>query len=143
VSYLIDTNVISEIRKGDRCNRQVASWYASIEDVEIYLSVLVLGEIRRGVERARAKEPARARALDRWLAVLQDSFADRILPIDNEVADAWGRMSAMRSVPAIDALLAATAKVHRMTLVTHNVSDFADLGADLLNPFEPIAARRS
>ena len=110
MSYLIDTNVISEIRKGDRCNRQVASWYASIEDVEIYLSVLVLGEIRRGVERARAKESARARALDRWLAVLQDSFADRILPIDNEVADAWGRMSAMRSVPAIDALLAATAR---------------------------------
>jgi predicted nucleic acid-binding protein len=99
VSYLIDTNVISEIRKGDRCNRQVASWYASIEDVEIYLSVLLLGEIRRGVERARAKGPARARALDRWLAVLQDSFADRILPIDNEVADAWGRMSAIDPCP--------------------------------------------
>jgi toxin FitB len=80
VSYLIDTNVISEIRKGDRCHRRVASWDASIEDVEIYLSVLVLGEIRRGVEWARAKEPARARALDQWLAVLRDSFADRILP---------------------------------------------------------------
>lgn len=143
MNYLIDTNVISEIRKGDRCNRQVASWYASIEDAEIYLSVLVLGEIRKDVERARTKELARARALDRWLAVLQDSFADRILPIDHEVADAWGRMSAMRSVPMIDALLAATAKVHRMTLATRNVSDFADLGADVLNPFEPVAARRS
>jgi hypothetical protein len=64
-------------------------------------------------------------------------------PIDNEVADAWGRLSAMRSVPAIDALLAATAKVRRMTLVTRNVSDFADLGADMLNPFEPVVAGRS
>jgi predicted nucleic acid-binding protein len=137
VRYLIDTNVISEVRKGDRCNRRVASWYASIDDADIYLSVLVLGEIRTGIERARAKEPARSRALEQWLAAVEEAFADRILPVDRGVADAWGQMRATRSVPTVDALLAATAKVHRMTLATRNISDVSDLGADIVNPFAP------
>jgi predicted nucleic acid-binding protein len=136
VNYLLDTNVISEVRKGDRCNRHVASWYASIDDAEIYLSVLVLGEIRGGIERARAKDPVKSGALERWLGAVQESFADRILPVDQMVADAWGRMNAKRSVPTIDALLAATAKVHRMTLATRNVSHVADLGVDVFNPFK-------
>jgi predicted nucleic acid-binding protein len=141
VNYLIDTNVISEVRKGDRCNRHVASWYASIDDADIYLSVLVLGEIRGGIERARAKDPVKSGALERWLAAVQVSFADRILPVDHIVADAWGRMSAKRSVSTVDALLAATAKVHRMTLATRNISHVADLGADVFNPFEPRRSR--
>jgi hypothetical protein len=68
VNYLIDTNIISEVRKGDQCNRNVAAWYASVDDAEIYLSVLVLGEIRKGIERARSRDPARAGALERWLS---------------------------------------------------------------------------
>jgi toxin FitB len=135
VRYLIDTNVISEVRKGDRCNRHVASWYASVDDADIYLSVLVLGEIRTGAERARAKDGAKSRALEQWLAAVQESFADRILPVDQVVADAWGRMNARRSVSTVDALLAATAKVHRLTLATRNISDVADLGADIFDPF--------
>ena len=141
MSYLIDTNIISEVRKGDRCNQHVASWYASIDDAEIYLSVLVLGEIRTGIERARVKDPLKSKALERWLAAVQESFADRILPVDQMVADAWGRMNAKRSVSTVDALLAATAKVHRMTLATRNISHVADLGADIFNPFEPPARR--
>jgi toxin FitB len=141
VSFLIDTNIISEVRKGERCNRQVASWYASIDDADIYLSVLVLGEIRVGIERARAKDIVKAEALERWLAAVHESFADRILPVDHVVADAWGRMSAKRSVPTVDALLAATAKAHRMTLATRNISHVADLGVDLFNPFRPPAGR--
>lgn len=137
MNYLIDTNIISEVRKGDRCDPRVAAWYASIDDADIYLSVLVLGEIRKGVERARTNDPARARALEAWLSAVRDSFADRLLPVDRTVADEWGRMGAKRTVSAIDALLAATAKVHRLTLVTRNVADVADLGADVLNPFEP------
>jgi toxin FitB len=137
VKYLIDTNIISEIRKGDRCNRNVAAWYASVEDADLYLSVLSLGEIRGGIERARRSDAARARAFENWLAVLAESFADRVLPVDHLVADEWGRMTARRAVPSIDALLAATAKVNSMTLVTRNVSDVAGLGAELLNPFEP------
>jgi len=140
VSYLFDTNVISEIRKGDRCNSDVAAWYAGLDDSDIYLSVLVLGEIRKGIERARRNDAPRARTLETWLLTVQRSFADRVLPIDRAVADEWGRMSAKRTVPSIDGLLAATAKVHRMTLATRNLADVADLGADVFNPFEPKAS---
>jgi toxin FitB len=142
VNYVIDTNIISEVRKGDRCNSNVAAWYDSIDDSEIYLSVLVLGEIRKGIERARRNDPAQARSLEKWLGTIRESFADRVLSVDHLVADEWGRMSAMRPLSSIDALLAATAKVHRMTLATRNLSDVADLGADVINPFAPTAKGR-
>jgi len=136
VNYLIDTNVISEIRKGTKCDANVAAWWESVDDADIYLSVLVLGEIRKGVERARLNDPAQARALEKWLTTVVQSFGERILPIDQAVADEWGRMSAARPVSTVDALLAATAKVQGMTLVTRNVADIADLGAMVINPFE-------
>jgi predicted nucleic acid-binding protein len=134
VNYLIDTNIISEVRKGLRCDPNVAAWYESIVDAELYLSVLVLGEIRKGIERARPKDSDQARALE--LTDVVTSFAERILPVDQVVADEWGRMSAKRPLPTTDALLAATAKVHGMTLVTRNIVDVAGLDADVLNPFE-------
>lgn len=140
MSYLIDTNIISEVRKGERCDANVAAWYAAIDDGDLYLSVLVLGEIRRGVERARPADSSRARALDRWLVAVTKAFAGRILAVDQAVADEWGRMSAKRAVPSIDALLAATAKIHGMTLATRNSADVAGLGADIINPFEPTGA---
>lgn len=136
MNYLLDTNVISEVRKGERCDPHVAAWYASIDDDDLYLSVLVLGEVRRGVEAARTGDPAKAVALDRWLAAVTQAFAGRILPIDQTVAEEWGRMTAKRSAPNIDALLAASAKVHDMILVTRNTADVAGLGGDALNPFE-------
>lgn len=137
MNYLIDTNIISEVRKGAQCDPHVAAWYAAVDDGELYLSVLVLGEIRKGIERARAKLPAQAKALEDWLITVTHSFAERILPIDQAAAEEWGRMSAKRPVSTTDALLAATAKVNGMILVTRNVTDVADLGADILNPFEP------
>lgn len=137
MNCLIDTNIISEVRKSDKCDPNVAAWYASISDDDIYLSVLVLGEIRKGIERARPSNPGKARALEKWLSAVRKSFAERIIPIDQAVADEWGRISAKRPVPSVDALLAATAKVHRMTLATRNIQDVAGLGADVLNPFEP------
>jgi hypothetical protein len=136
VNYLIDTNIISEVRKGSACNPCVAAWYGLIDDESIYLSALVLGEIRKGIERARPKEPAKALALEKWLSTLSRSFAERILPVDRAVVDEWGRMSAKRPVSMVDALLAATAKVHGMTLATRNTSHVTDLGANVLNPFE-------
>lgn len=135
MSYLIDTNIISEVRKGDRCDSNVAAWYETSGDSELYLSVLVLGDIRRGIELARPRNPVKAQALEVWLAAVGNAFGERVLPIDKEVADEWGRMASSRSIPVIDGLLAATAKVHRMTLVTRNESDVAGLGAKVLNPF--------
>jgi predicted nucleic acid-binding protein len=136
--YLIDTNIISELRKGDKCDRNVAAWYASVDESELYLSVLVLGEIRKGIERTRSNNPTQAQALESWLSEVEQAFANRILTVDSKVADEWGRMTAKRSVSTIDALLAATAKIARMTLVTRNVSDVADLDADIFNPFAPL-----
>ena len=136
MSFLIDTNVISEVRKGTRCDPNVAAWYSSIKDFDLYLSALILGEIRKGIELARPRDPAKAEALQGWLDAVVEAFADRVIPVDRFVSDAWGRMSATRAIPVIDGLLAATAKVHDLTLVTRNDADVAGLGVRVLNPFK-------
>ena len=136
MNYLIDTNVISEIRMDRRCDPNVARWYEKIDDVSLYLSVLVIGEIRSGVEKVRAKDTKKANALEQWLIAVDKAFGERILPVDRAVANEWGRLRADRSLPVIDGLLAATAKIHRMTLVTRNTDDIADLDVSILNPFE-------
>jgi hypothetical protein len=136
VGYLIDTNVISEVHKGARCNRHVASWYASIADEDIFLSTLVLGEIRRGVELVRHRDADKAAALEHWLEEVEAAFDGRVLGIDKAVTDRWGRMSAIRPVPVVDGLLAATAWANGLTLVTRNDRDVAGLGATVLNPFK-------
>ncbi len=142
MSFLIDTNIISEVRKGPRCDSNVAAWFSSIDEGDLYLSVLVLGEIRKGIELARPRDPAKAEALEAWLAAVDAAFGERILPIDRAVADHWGRMSGQRPISTVDGLLAATAKVHRMTLVTRNEADVAGLGAEVLNPFNgPMTGR--
>lgn len=141
MTYLLDTNVISEIRKRDRCDGNVAAWWASVSSDDLFLSPLVIGEIRKGVELLRARDPNQADALDRWLAEITAAFAERLVSIDQAIADEWGRMSALRPVPVIDGLLAATAKTNGLTLVTRNEADVAGLGAQVLNPFEPVPPR--
>ncbi len=136
MSFLIDTNIVSEIRKGNRCDPAVAAWWAGVAEDDLRVSVLVLGEIRKGVELARRRDPQKARALETWLKDLVSDFGGRILPVDAAVAEEWGRMAAVRPVPAIDALLAATARINGLTLVTRNAADVAGLGAEVLNPFE-------
>jgi predicted nucleic acid-binding protein len=135
MTYLLDTNIISEVRKGDRCDQNVAAWYASITDSDLYLSVLVLGEIRKGIEQIRYRDPAQASALETWLNLVVNAFGKRVLSVDRAVADAWGRMAAIRPIPAIDGLLAATAKVNRLVLVTRDADGVSGLGAEVLNPF--------
>jgi predicted nucleic acid-binding protein len=143
VSFLIDTNIISEVRKGDRCDPHVSAWYASIADEDLFLSTLVLGEIRNGVELARSRDPDKAVTLERWLLKIEATFDGRVLGIDNAVSDRWGRMSAIRPIPVIDGLLAATAVTYGLTLVTRNDRDIAGLGAAILNPFRIGASRKS
>lgn len=135
MSYLIDTNVISELRKGDRCGPAVAAWWAKVDENELWTSALVLGEIRRGIELARRHDPQKAKVLEAWLEEVIYGFGDRILNVDAQVADEWGRMNAIRPLPVIDALLAATARANSLTFVTRNVSDVQGVGVDLLNPF--------
>jgi predicted nucleic acid-binding protein len=143
VSFLIDTNIISEVRKGGRCDPNVAAWYASVADEDLYLSTLVLGELRKGVELARARDPAKASILERWLGQVEAAFGGRILGVDNAVAERWGRMNAIRPIPVIDGLLAATAAANGLTLVTRNDRDVAGLGVAVLNPFRAVDERRT
>jgi len=136
VSYLIDTNIIFEVRKGVRCDPHVSAWYASVADEDLFLSTLVLGEIRKGVELARPRDLGKAKAIERWLENVEAAFHGRVLGIDSAVSDQWGRMSAIRPLPAIDGLLAATALTNGLTLVTRNDRDVAGLGATVFNPFK-------
>mgnify|MGYP001070827190 FL=1 len=135
MSYLIDTNVISELRKGDRCDPAVAAWWVKVDEDELWISALVLGEIRRGIELARRRDPQKAKALEAWLEEVVAVFGDRVLQVDERVADEWGRMNAIRPLPVIDALLAATARANGLTFVTRNRSDVQGVGVDILNPF--------
>jgi toxin FitB len=135
VRFLVDTNVISEARKPN-ADPNVHSWFRSVSGADLYLSVLVLGEIRQGVERLRRRDPTQAGQYDRWLATLRRDYAERLLPVTTEVAQEWGRLNVPYPLPVVDGLLAATALVHGMTLVTRNISDVARSGVLLLNPFE-------
>ena len=135
--YLLDTNVVSELRKRDRCEENVAAWYTGISDDDLFLSVLTLGEFRKGIEIVRDRDPDQAEVLENWLRYVQQNYEGRILSIDANITDAWGQMHYIRNIPVIDGLLAATAKVHNLTLVTRNIQHVEGLGANLLNPFAP------
>ncbi len=137
VSFLLDTNILSELRKGRRCEPKVRRWAAGVEP-ELATSVVALGELMRGAERVRPEDPRFAAELERWLTRLIRVMGTRILPVDQAIALEWGRITAPRTVPPIDGLLAATAKVHGLILVTRNVKDFADLGVSYLNPFDAV-----
>jgi toxin FitB len=134
VSWLLDTNVISEIRKGSRGDPGVARWAAGRQD-DAWLSALTIGEIRRAIELKRRNGEVTAYRLEIWLQGLLGSFESRILPIDVRVAEVWGRLNVPDPRPVVDTLLAATAIVHGLTLVTRNVDDLAGAGAKVLNPF--------
>jgi predicted nucleic acid-binding protein len=136
VSYLLDTNVFSEMRKGRNCHPSVKSWWSGVSDTELHLSVIVLGEIRRGICRIQERDTTRARQYETWLQTAMQFFAGRILPVDSGVADHWGRITAGRSLPLVDSMLAATALSHDLILVTRNTRDISDAGARFLNPFE-------
>ena len=112
------------------------AWFRSTHEDELFLSVLVLGEVRSSVERIRAKNPAQTRALERWLLNLENKFADRILPMTVAIADRWGRLSAVDPPSMVDCLIAATAMENDLTLVTRNVQDVERTSVSLLNPFD-------
>jgi predicted nucleic acid-binding protein len=133
--YLIDTNVLSSLRRPEK-HPAVVRWFSSIESDEFYLSVLTLGEIRQGIERLRLKDAKAARSIERWFAGIREHYQNRVLPIDEAVVERWGRLPARQPLPAIDGLLAATALTHNLTISTHNTADFLRSGASCVNPFE-------
>jgi hypothetical protein len=135
MSYLLDTNVLSELRK-PRPDANVQAWFGAVSGADLHLSVLVIGEIRQGVERLRRREPVRAEPYDAWLATLQREYADRVIPITSAIAEAWGRLNAGDPISVVDGLMAATAVTHGLTFVTRNMADVAGRGVDCLNPWD-------
>jgi predicted nucleic acid-binding protein len=136
LSFVLDTNVVSEPRKRSRADASVMRWFNSVETDDLYISVLVIGEIRQGIEGLRRRDPVQAGHLESWLAGLRRGYADRILPVDLEAAEEWGRMNVPDPISTRGGLMAATAKVRNMTFVTRNTSDVARTGARLFNPFD-------
>ncbi len=135
MSYLLDTNVISELRRKTP-EPSVIAWFSKRPASTLYLSVLTLGELRKGIE--SVKDLERRMALTDWIETeLPAFFTGRILPIDVKVTDRWGRLlaAAGRPLPAIDSLLAATAAHHDLSVVTRNSRDFDNLGLSIINPW--------
>jgi predicted nucleic acid-binding protein len=135
VKFLLDTNIISEIRKRDRAHPNVVHWVTRTPVEDIGTSVLVLAEIRRGIELKRRSDPDQARSLDRWYSRMRTRLGQRVLPIDEPVSEAWALLGIPDLLPLIDGLLAATAQMHGLTLVTRNVADVATTGVRLFDPF--------
>jgi len=134
LSFLLDTNAVSEIRRGR--DQWVRAWVSEVADADLHLSVLTLGEIRKGIELLRDRDPAQAEVFASWLNELRTRFADRIVPIDDRVAEEWGRLNAAAPRNTIDSLIAATARIHELTVVTRNTGDFEGCGVPLLNPWD-------
>lgn len=130
--FLVDTNVISEARRG---GEPAVRWLRSVDPRAIRLSVITLAEIAKGVALKQKRDPDSAAHLSRWLQRLRRHYAGQILPITDEIALEWGRLSALRPRAAADAAIAASALVHGLTLVTRNVRDFEDCGVGLLDPW--------
>jgi predicted nucleic acid-binding protein len=129
--------VVSELRKGERCDPGVAAWFERVSPEEIFFSVLTIGEIRQGVEKLRLRDTLAAEVLEMWLAELITTYADRILSIDQSVAEQWGHFNVPDRKAVVDCLLAATAKVHDLTLVTRNLKDVERTGVRCIDPFGP------
>ena len=136
MGWLIDTNILSELRKGRRADARVLAWADSVRFEPQFISVLSLGEIRKGIEMVRSKDAKQALALEAWMENLKSGYAEAVLPVCSRVADVWGHLQAERTLPVIDGLLAATARVHYLKIATRNTEDFQELGIDVVNPFE-------
>jgi predicted nucleic acid-binding protein len=136
--YLLDTNVVSEVRKRRRANPGVRQFFQRVaaDQTPVFLSVITAGELRRGVELIRHRgDVPQANRLERWLVNLLQHYGDHILNIDDDIAQLWGRLRVPHHENALDKLIAATALIHDLIVVTRNHDDFAQTGARVLNPF--------
>ena len=133
--YLLDTNVVSELRKGTRADPHVRAWFEEHVAEQLWLSVLVVGELRRGGELLRRRDAQAGAALSDWLHTVTTGFGDRILPVTIEVSERWAMLNVPDPLPVTDGLLVATAIESDLVLVTRNTADVARTGVAVVNPF--------
>lgn len=131
--YLVDTNVVAEARRG---TREAVDWLRSVDPLGVHLSVITLGEVMRGIAMRQRSDPKAAARLAEWLRKLRHDHGRRILPVTDQIAVEWGRIAAERPRGDADGLIAATAIVHDLIVVTRNVADFHDTGASVVNPWD-------
>lgn len=136
MAFLIDTNVISELRKKSRCEPSVAAWQDSIKGENIYISAISMMEIKAGIIQARRKNPEFSKVLNEWYEIqVKPTFHKRVIPVDLAVSECCSILLNQRTRPLADALIAATAHIHGLTLATRSIADFSDTGIDLVNPW--------
>lgn len=135
MTHLLDTNVLSESSRPKTASRNVLAWLGKMPEDLLFTSAVSIGEVRLGIEKLRPKDVGRAQSLEIWLHAALPKFGSRILPVDEPVAQLWGRLSAGRTVPVIDTYIAATALVHGLTVATRNIKDFAWTGVPTFDPF--------
>lgn len=131
--YLVDTDIVSEARRG---TPEAVAWLRSVDPLSVHLSVVTLGQVMRGITLKQKSDPKAAGQLGEWLRKLRHDHADRILPISDQIAVEWGRIAAQRPRGEADGLIAATAIVHDLIVVTRHVSEFDDTGASVINPWD-------
>jgi predicted nucleic acid-binding protein len=135
MNVLVDTNVISELKRGRSAAPHVVAWFAALSPESIFTSVIVLGEIRRGIELVARRDKPRAEALEQWYELVRERLGNRVLAVDEPIMKVWARISVPDMLPAYDGLIAATALVHGLTIATRNADDFRRTGAHVVNPW--------
>jgi toxin FitB len=135
VNVLVDTNVVSELKRGRNAAAAVTTWFAAMPPEQVFTSVVVLGEIRRGIELMARRDKPQAEVLGRWYASMRQRLGPRVLAVDEPVMMVWSRITVPDMLPAYDGLIAATALIHDLTIATRNTADFRRVGARVVDPW--------
>jgi len=135
VNVLIDTNVVSELKRGRKAAPRVVTWFSSMPPERVFTSVVVLGEIRRGIELVARRDKTQAELLERWYASMRRRLGERVLPVDEPVMSTWARISVPDMLPAYDGLIAATALVHDLIVATRDAADYRRAGVPVIDPW--------
>jgi len=135
VNMLVDTNVVSELKRGRNADPRVVAWFSEMPNERVFTSVVVLGEVRRGIELVARRDKPQAEVLERWYASIRDQLANRVLAVDEPIMMVWSRISVPDLLPAYDGLIAATALVHGMTVATRNTADYRRAGVEVFDPW--------
>ena len=136
MNVLVDTNVMSELKRGRKAAPRVVAWFAALSPQNVFTSVIVLGEIRRGIELVARRDKPQAETLEQWYAMVRERLGNRVLAVDEPVMAVWARISVPDMLPAYDGLIAATALAHGLIVATRNTQDYRRAGAQVINPWE-------